>query len=108
MKNVLVVPNFLALCYFHAYIFFALSYKELVDNYEIEYIAGGATQNSMRVLQWMVQMPKVSSYFGCIGKDNYGDKLKEIAESAGVNVMYQVDESTPTGTCAALLSGKSR
>jgi len=83
-------------------------YKDLVDNYEIEYIAGGATQNSMRVFQWMVEMPKVSSYFGCVGKDNYADILGNIAREAGVNVQYQVDDNAETGLCAVLLSGKSR
>ena len=30
-------------------------YKELVDGYDVKYIAGGATQNSIRVAQWMLQ-----------------------------------------------------
>ena len=79
-----------------------------MDNFDIEYIAGGATQNSMRVFQWIIEQPKVSSYFGCVGKDFYADILKDIAEKAGVNVCYQVDESAQTGLCAACLSGKSR
>ena len=29
-------------------------YKELKDNYEVEYIAGGATQNSIRVAQCVI------------------------------------------------------
>ena len=28
-------------------------YKALVEDYKVDYIAGGATQNSMRVAQWM-------------------------------------------------------
>ena len=43
-----------------------------------------------------------------VGKDKYADKLREIAEQAGVNVQYQVDESTPTGTCAVLITEKDR
>ena len=74
----------------------------------MEYIAGGATQNSMRVAQWLLGHPKASSYFGCVGKDSYADKLREISETAGVNVQYQVDEKTPTGTCAVVITGKSR
>eukprot|EP00624_Nannochloropsis_granulata_P006228 evm.model.NODE_45513_length_12246_cov_26.632124.2 len=35
-------------------------YKELVDSYKVQYIAGGATQNAIRVAQWMSQKPKVS------------------------------------------------
>ena len=30
-------------------------YKELVDSYKVQYIAGGATQNAIRVAQWMSQ-----------------------------------------------------
>lgn len=83
-------------------------YQDLIDNCPVEYIAGGATQNSMRIAQWLLEQPKVASYFGCVGKDKYADKLREIAEQAGVNVQYQVDESTPTGTCAVLITEKDR
>jgi adenosine kinase len=38
-------------------------YKELVDAYKVQYIAGGATQNAIRVAQWMSQTPGVS---GCL------------------------------------------
>eukprot|EP00794_Sanderia_malayensis_P016310 gene16310-17954_t len=83
-------------------------YQELIDNFPVEYIAGGATQNSMRIAQWILQRPHTSAYFGCVGKDKYADKLREISEKAGVNVQYQVDESTPTGTCAVLITDKNR
>merc|ERR1711865_628521 len=33
-------------------------YKELVDKFQVEYVAGGATQNSIRVAQWMLQIPQ--------------------------------------------------
>lgn len=31
-------------------------YKELAAQSDVEYIAGGATQNSIRVAQWMLQV----------------------------------------------------
>ena len=31
-------------------------YQEMVEKYQVEYIAGGATQNSARVAQWMIQV----------------------------------------------------
>lgn len=37
--------------------------QELVDTGKVEYIAGGATQNAIRVAQWMLQAPGASSYF---------------------------------------------
>lgn len=32
-------------------------YEELVEKFDVEYVAGGATQNSIRVAQWMLQVP---------------------------------------------------
>lgn len=79
-------------------------YKELVKNFEVEYIAGGATLNTMRVCQWLVQKPNVISYFGCIGDDDYGTKLVEKATEAGVNMKPQVNTENNTGTCAVLIT----
>lgn len=31
-------------------------YEELIKSYPVQYIAGGATQNSIRVAQWMLQV----------------------------------------------------
>ena len=30
-------------------------YEDMTKQFEVEYIAGGATQNSIRVAQWMLQ-----------------------------------------------------
>lgn len=74
-------------------------YKELAGLPDVEYIPGGATQNSIRVAQWMLGVAGATSYFGCIGKDDFGVKMEEACKSDGVNAVYQVDESTATGTC---------
>lgn len=55
----------------------------------MEYIAGGATQNSIRVAQWMLQIPGATSYVGCIGKDEFGEKLKDTVSKDGVHVSIQ-------------------
>eukprot|EP00045_Choanoeca_perplexa_P002813 m.26823 g.26823 ORF g.26823 m.26823 type:complete len:353 (+) comp11719_c0_seq1:65-1123(+) len=83
-------------------------YDELVKNHEVEYIAGGATQNSIRVTQWMLNVPQATGFIGCVGKDNYADQLSTAAKACHVNVEYMVDEATPTGTCAVLVVGKER
>jgi hypothetical protein len=31
-------------------------YEELVEKFDVDYVAGGATQNSIRVAQWMLQV----------------------------------------------------
>ncbi|XP_043702527.1 adenosine kinase 2-like [Telopea speciosissima] len=83
-------------------------YDELATKYNVEYIAGGATQNSIRVAQWMLQIPGATSFMGCIGKDKFGEEMKNNAKLAGVNVHYYEDESAPTGTCAACVVGGER
>ena len=42
-------------------------YKEMVEKYPVEYIAGGATQNSIRVCQWMLKTSGATTFIGCAG-----------------------------------------
>ncbi|KAL0338453.1 UNVERIFIED_CONTAM: Adenosine kinase [Sesamum angustifolium] len=82
-------------------------YHEMASKYKVEFIAGGATQNSIRVAQWMLQIPGATGYMGSIGKDKFGEEMKKNAKQAGVNVHYHEDES-PTGTCAVCVVGDQR
>ncbi|CAD5330680.1 unnamed protein product [Arabidopsis thaliana] len=82
--------------------------KHLPIKFNVEYIAGGATQNSIKVAQWMLQIPGATSYMGSIGKDKYGEAMKKDATAAGVNVHYYEDESAPTGTCGVCVVGGER
>jgi adenosine kinase len=82
-------------------------YAELQEKYEVEYIAGGATQNTIRVAAWMLSGRKKRpecAYVGCVGNDEYGRKLAATCAAGGVHTNYQIDEETPTGTCAVLIS----
>lgn len=83
-------------------------YGELVADFPVQYIAGGAGQNSIRVAQWMIGVPGCTAYFGAIGNDANGDKLQGCAIEDGVLVHYQRNESVPTGTCAVLINGGER
>jgi len=81
-------------------------YEELVKDFSVDYIAGGATQNSIRVASWMLSRhgeAKKCAFVGCVGADANGEKLAEVATAAGVTVAYQIDTSTPTGLCAVLI-----
>lgn len=80
-------------------------YKELVDQYKVDYIAGGAGQNALRVAQRVMKKPNVAIFMGSVGKDEYSSILEEKARSDGVNVRYQYTEAESTGTCAVLLTG---
>lgn len=83
-------------------------YEDLVKSYEVEYIAGGSTQNSIRVAQWMSQVEGTTSFIGSVGKDKYSEQMKDCTKSDGVSVYYSEDEKTPTGTCAVLINEKER
>merc|ERR1712048_1262878 len=83
-------------------------FGEMVKMPNVQYIAGGATQNSIRVAQWMLQQPGATAYMGCIGKDENGEKLQKACSTDGVKALYMVDSSTPTGTCATLITGIER
>jgi len=83
-------------------------YGEMVAKPDVKYIAGGATQNSIRVAQWMLQEPGMTAYTGCIGDDDYGKKLSAAAADAGVLGLFMVDKSTATGKCAVTILDKER
>ena len=60
--------------------------QDLESDYKVEYIAGGATQNSIRVAQWMLQAPGATSYMGCVGVDAHAEQLRKAATADGVKV----------------------
>lgn len=74
----------------------------------MNYICGGQAQNTLRVISWMLQEKGVATFCGCIGKDKFGEQMTKVAQEAGVNVQYMIDEKAPTGTCAVLVVGKER
>ncbi|XP_057681430.1 adenosine kinase-like isoform X1 [Corythoichthys intestinalis] len=84
-------------------------FEEIVKRREVEYHAGGSTQNSVKIAQWMIQKPhKVATFFGCIGTDRFGEILKKKAEEAHVDARYYEQSEEPTGTCAACITGDNR
>ncbi|CAL5419913.1 unnamed protein product [Camellia sinensis] len=81
-------------------------YGEMASKYNVEYIAGGATQNSIRVAQ--LQIPGATSYIGCIENEKFGEEMKKNSKLDGVNVHYYKDESAPMGTCVVCVVGGER
>ena len=79
-----------------------------IKNMSPQYIAGGATQNTIRVAQWMLQKPGQTAFMGCVGQDSNAKQLEDCAAGDGVLVHYMKDEKTPTGTCAALIKDGER
>ena len=52
-------------------------FNDLKESYQVDYIAGGATQNSIRVAQWMLQKRYATTYFGCVGQDETAEILEK-------------------------------
>lgn len=83
-------------------------YAEMCSNYPVEYIAGGATCNSIRVAQWMLQEPGCTFFVGAVGQDRYSEQLAACIAKDGVQAAFNVLPDQPTGTCACLIKGKER
>ena len=82
-------------------------YAELPKRPDVMYVAGGAAQNTMRGIQQLLP-PNSTHYIGCVGQDAFAEMLREAAAKDGLRVTYQVDQETPTGSCAALITHHHR
>ncbi|KAL9107839.1 MAG: hypothetical protein Q9227_007354 [Pyrenula ochraceoflavens] len=82
-------------------------YEELLQNHDAKLIAGGAAQNTARGAQYMLPSHSVM-YIGCIGKDKYGEILKEACQKAGIHTEYRIDDKQPTGRCGVVITGHDR
>ena len=78
-----------------------------MDKYKVSYTAGGATQNTIRIAQWLLP-PSSTTYMGCVGADDNAAILKQAAESDGVRTEYLTTTLHPTGRCAVLIHDKDR
>lgn len=68
-------------------------YDEVINKYEIEYSAGGATQNTMRFCQWVVgKNNQVTTFLGAVGNDYFGKIMEKKAKGDGVTVRYHYVE----------------
>lgn len=83
-------------------------YEKLQKDFPVQYLAGGAGQNSVRAFQWMIQKPNLGAYIGSIGNDSNGKLLKDAAQKEGVSTHYMVQNDVQTGTCAVLIHKKER
>jgi adenosine kinase len=81
---------------------------DLVSSFPVQYIAGGATMNSIRTAQWMTGETGATTYVGCVGEDENGERMEQAAMGDGVRVLFRKESSVPTGTCAVLVHEKER
>lgn len=83
-------------------------FEKCVKQYNPIYLAGGATQNTIRVAQWLLQRPNATTFFGAAGKDMYEEILMKKATEVGVNVKYDIHPEKSTGKCCAIITGEDR
>jgi len=83
-------------------------FEELKAKEGVQFIAGGACQNSMRVAKWVGRENFDVSFFGCVGSDSDGKVLEECLKGDGVKPQYLVDATEKTGVCASLITGVNR
>jgi len=79
-------------------------YDEIKAFPDVSYIAGGATQNSIRGFAWMNPEKGKAHFIGCVGDDDNAAILKNAAETAGVQTHYNISHKNPTGRCAVLVN----
>jgi len=83
-------------------------YAELSAMSSVQYIAGGATLNSIRVAQWMLGEAGRTGYIGAIGKDVFGERMAEQCRNDGVSTAFMINQDVPTGLCAVAIYEKER
>nr|CAH7714579.1 unnamed protein product [Callosobruchus chinensis] len=66
---------------------------------------GGCSQNTLRVLQWMLGKQCEAIFFGSVGKDKEAEELKLLMNECGVQTRY-IQQNLPTGRSLALVKNK--
>ena len=75
---------------------------------EKKMIPGGSSQNAIRAAQWTLKTPGMTAFAGCVSDDEFGRAQREILKKEGVVCAYDITSKEPTGTCAAMITGKNR
>eukprot|EP00924_Labyrinthula_sp_SR-Ha-C_P011612 maker-scaffold_17-snap-gene-3.34-mRNA-1 protein AED:0.02 eAED:0.02 QI:58/1/1/1/1/1/3/58/377 len=85
-------------------------YEEIMSKFSdnVQFIAGGATQNSIRVANWLMNSEKSCSFIGSVGEDQYAEILEKACKEEGVAPYYYKTKEDSTGLCAVLVTNKER
>ncbi|KAI6133701.1 Ribokinase-like protein [Pisolithus croceorrhizus] len=82
-------------------------YDDLVQNYQVTYVAGGASQNAARGAAYVLPLDSVV-YTGCVGDDNLAEQLRAANKREGLHERYLVKKGEKTGACAVVITGHDR
>jgi len=83
-------------------------FKTLTDNPKVVYVPGGATQNVVRIANWMLQGQKPCSMAGILGKDPNGELFKKGCDKEGIVHKFYEQTEKGTGRCAVCIVDKDR
>lgn len=88
-------------------------FAELESKPDVSYVPGGSIQNSLRVASWCLKMnPSTSDYklsmLGCVGNDQYKDKITSALQEAGVHPILQANPELNSSRCAVGIYQKER
>lgn len=83
-------------------------FDEIKKFNKVGYVAGGATQNSIRGAEWMAVTKGNTHYIGSIADDEDGKQLATVAAKDGVKTHYFYSTKHHTGRCAVLVKNKER
>lgn len=76
-------------------------------NIIMKYSPGGVSQNTVRIIQGLVNIPSFCVFFGGCGNDEEGRLLESKVKDSGVNVRY-TKQDCPTASCISMINGDSR
>jgi len=82
-------------------------YEDIKKNYEIKYLAGGASQNAARGAAYNLP-PDSVVYTGCVGDDDLAQELRVANDKEGLKDAYLVKKEEVTGACAVVITGHNR
>ncbi|EIN14291.1 Ribokinase-like protein [Punctularia strigosozonata HHB-11173 SS5] len=82
-------------------------YDDIVQNYKVTYVAGGASQNTARGAAYLLP-PNSVVFTGCVGDDELAEQLRAANKREGLAEVYQVKKGEKTGACAVVITGHHR
>jgi len=79
-------------------------FNEVVNYFEVEYVPGGCTLNTLRICQWMSLSESVAVFSGAIGNDNFGEILARTIERQKVKAHLVKVPDQATGKAVSLIT----
>ncbi|XP_046662033.1 adenosine kinase-like isoform X1 [Homalodisca vitripennis] len=78
------------------------------ENYNMTQSPGGCTQNTLRLVQMLVNQPLFCVLFGGVGDDAEGKFLESEGNKCGLDTRYAKHRAYPTGRVVSLINGENR